>query len=143
MTQIPCANCGAVNRISPGKPLSEGKCGRCHQALFKGAPIDVDGPALDRFRRSTQGAAVLLDVWAPWCGPCRTMAPHFAQAAKQLEPDVLLLKLDSEAHPDAAAKLGVQSIPALFLFRDGKTVAKQAGALTAVQLMAWVKSALG
>ena len=88
-----------------------------------------------------KGHALLLDVWAPWCGPCRAMAPQFAQAAAQLEPDVRLLKLNSDQHPDAAATLGVTGIPALFLIEDGRVVARHAGLMNAGQIVAFARQA--
>lgn len=92
--------------------------------------------------RSNSGIAVLLDVWAPWCGPCRMMGPHFVAAARQLEPEVRLLKLNSEADPAAAAELGISGIPTLILFRDGRVLARQSGAMSANQIVAWTTQAL-
>ncbi len=142
MTQLVCPSCNAANRLPDGKDASAAKCGRCHEKLFKGHPVEVTAAQLDAHRRSTRGAALLLDVWAPWCGPCRSMAPHFAAAAEALEPAVRLLKLNSDEHPQAAAALGVQGIPALFLIRDGKVVARQAGLMTTRQITEWVRGEL-
>jgi thioredoxin 2 len=142
MTQLVCPSCNAANRLPEGKDAAAAKCGRCHEKLFSGHPVEVTGAQLDAHRRSTKGAALLLDVWAPWCGPCRSMAPQFAAAAAQLEPEVRLLKLNSDEHPQAAAALGVQGIPALFVFRDGQLIARKAGAMTAGQITGWVRDAL-
>ena len=142
MTQLVCPHCNATNRLPDGKDASAAKCGRCHEKLFTGHPVEVTAAQLDAHRRSTQGAALLLDVWAPWCGPCRSMAPHFAAAAAELEPDVRFLKLNSDEHPQAAAALGVQGIPALFLIRDGQVIARQAGLMTSSQIAGWVRQAL-
>ena len=142
MTQLVCPSCNAANRLPDGKDASAAKCGRCHEKLFTGHPMEVTAAQLDAHRRSTQGAALLLDVWAPWCGPCRSMAPQFAAAAAALEPGVRLLKLNSDEHPQAAAALGVQGIPALFLIRDGKVVARQAGLMNTRQITEWVRGAL-
>jgi len=142
MRQFVCPNCHAVNRTPDERDPAKAKCGRCHQPLLTGAPIEVTSQGLDAHVRSTKGAALLLDVWAPWCGPCRSMAPHFAKAAERLEPDVRLLKLNSDENQAAAARLGVQGIPALFLFRDGREIARTSGAMTAEQLVAWTQQAL-
>ena len=142
MTQLVCPSCNAANRLPDGKDASAAKCGRCHEKLFTGHPMEVTAAQLDAHRRSTQGAALLLDVWAPWCGPCRSMAPQFAAAAAALEPGVRLLKLNSDEHPQAAAALGVQGIPALFLIRDGKVVARQAGLMNTRQITEWVRGEL-
>ncbi len=137
-----CPGCGAANRAPDGKDPLAAKCGRCGQPLFSGHPTEVDAKSLAAHRTSTKGAAVLVDVWAPWCGPCRAMAPNFAAAAKELEPDVRLLKLNSEAEPKVAAGLGVSGIPALLLFRDGQSVARTAGLMSAQQIVAWTRQAL-
>jgi thioredoxin 2 len=118
------------------------KCGRCGEKLFQARPMEVDGEALSAHLRGSRGLAILLDVWAPWCGPCRMMAPQFTSAAGRLEPDVRLLKLDSEANPQAATELRVSGIPTLILFRDGREIARQAGAMSAGQIVAWTRQAL-
>ena len=142
MPQFVCPHCGAGNRIADGRDAREAKCGKCHQAVLTGAPVEVSGAQLAAHRSGTKGAALLLDVWAPWCGPCKSMAPQFAAAAKALEPDVRLLKLNSDAEPAAAGALGVSGIPALFLIRDGAVVAQTAGAMPATQIVAWARQGL-
>ena len=143
MSQFVCPNCGAGNRIPDERDPRQAKCGKCHAPVLTGAPVEVSGAELEAHRKGTKGAAILLDVWAPWCGPCRSMAPQFAAAAKALEPDVRLLKLNSDAEPAAANALGVQGIPALFLIRDGQVVAKTAGAMPSSQIVSWARQALG
>jgi thioredoxin 2 len=142
MRQFVCPACGAANRAPDGKDPLAAKCGRCGVALFSAHPVEVDAKGLMAHRASTKGAAVLVDVWAPWCGPCRAMTPNYAAAAKTLEPDVRLLKLNSEAEPQAAAALGVSGIPALLLFKDGRTIARTAGLMSAPQIVAWTRQAL-
>lgn len=143
MSQFVCPSCGAANRTAEGRDPRQAKCGKCHGLLLTGEPVEVSGAQLDAHRSGTKGAALLLDVWAPWCGPCRSMAPQFAAAAKALEPDVRLLKLNSDADPAAASALGVSGIPALFLIRDGKVIARTAGAMPTGQIVAWTRQALG
>jgi thioredoxin 2 len=142
MRQYVCPKCGATNRTPDGRSPLAAKCGRCKEPLFSGHPTEVSAGALHVHRASTKGAAVLVDVWAPWCGPCRSMAPQFAAAAARLEPDVRLLKLNSEAEPQGAAELGVSSIPALFLFKDGRAVARTTGLMSAEQIVAWTRQSL-
>lgn len=140
--QFVCPSCGATNRSPPDRDALKAKCGRCGEPLFTGHPVEVGGKAFQAHRRSTQGAAVLVDVWAPWCGPCRTMGPQFAAAAVALEPNVRLLKLNADEEGAITAELGVSGIPALILFRDGQILARQAGAMTANQIVAWTTQAL-
>lgn len=141
MSQLVCFSCGAANRLPDDRDPSAGRCGRCKTEFFSGAPADVTGEQFERHRRLTQGLALLVDIWAPWCGPCRSMAPSFAAAAARLEPSVRLLKLNSEAHPAVSAKLGVSSIPTLLMFRDGALAARTAGAMSLEQIVAWTRQA--
>ena len=142
MRHIVCNACGAANRTPPDKDPSTAKCGRCGERLFSGNPLDVTAEQLAKHVRATRGVTLLLDIWAPWCGPCRVMAPQFAVAAGRLEPEARLLKLNSEDHPTAAAQLGVSGIPTLILFRDGREIARQSGAMSANQIVAWTSQAL-
>jgi len=142
MSQFVCPACAAANRVPRDRPARAARCGKCHGPLFSGHPVEVSGAQLARHREATKGGALLLDVWAPWCGPCRSMAPNFAAAAGRLEPEVRLLKLNSEAEPEAAQALGVSSIPALSLLRDGQVIARTAGLMSADQIVAWTRQAL-
>lgn len=136
MKQAVCPACRSANRIGEGDPRAA-KCGRCGEKLFTGEPVDVDDAGLQTHINLSSGP-VLVDVWAPWCGPCRTMAPHFAATARQLEPDVRFLKLNADDNASPRA-LGVRGIPALILFHGGREIARHAGLMSSDQLVRWLK----
>jgi thioredoxin 2 len=142
---VVCPDCGAVNRLPEDKLVGQfgaARCPTCKAALFPGAPIAVDGAGLQR-QIERSDLPLLVDFWAPWCGPCRSMAPSFAEAAARLEPRVRLLKLDTEADQAAGARHGIRSIPTLALFVGGREVARQAGAMSTAQILQWVQGHLG
>ena len=135
---IVCGKCGGVNRLPSSRSAETAKCGKCGGRLFAGHPEDVDAATFERhLTRST--LPVLVDVWAPWCGPCRLMAPAFEAAARELEPNMRLIKLNSESEQELAVRLGIRGIPTMILFQDGKEVARVSGAMTAAQIVAWAR----
>jgi thioredoxin 2 len=138
---LACANCAALNRLPAERLTEQPLCGRCHQALFSGAPVTLT-PANFEAVTGKGDLPVLIDFWAPWCGPCLGFAPTFAQAAKTLEPRLRLAKLDTEAHPQLAQRFGIRSIPTLIMLHHGRETARQSGALNAAQLRQFTDAGL-
>jgi thioredoxin 2 len=136
---IVCPHCVAVNRI-PAARLGEGpNCGKCHRALFTHHPVELTAATFER-HISRNDIPVVVDFWAPWCAPCQMMAPQFVQAAGQLEPGVRLAKVDTEAEQALGARYGIRSIPTLAMFRGGREVDRQAGAMGVADIVRWVQS---
>lgn len=140
MAEIVCPACAAVNRVAPEKPANAARCGKCGTALFSGQPAELDGRSFEK-HLARNSIPVVVDFWTEWCGPCKMMAPEFRKAAQALEPHVRFAKLDTEAAPEQAAAHGIRSIPTMILFRDGKEVARQSGAMPAGQIVQWVRDA--
>lgn len=138
---IPCPHCGAINRVPHSRVGAAPSCGRCHQALFDGQPLALS--AVDFDLHAVRGELpILVDFWAPWCAPFRTMAPQFEAAARHLEPQVRLVKVDTEAEPALAARFNVRSIPTMVLLQAGREIARQSGAVRADQIVRWTRDQL-
>ena len=135
---IVCPHCHTTNRVQTGQLASAPTCGSCKKALFDGHPAALNEAAFDKHISRNQ-IAVLVDFWAPWCGPCLAMAPAYAQAALQLEPYVRLAKVDTQAVPDLGERFNIRSIPTLALFKGGREVARQPGAMGTADIVRWVQ----
>jgi thioredoxin 2 len=134
---IVCGRCGAVNRV-PGARLEQApNCGRCKSALLDGTPVELSGENFARFIERND-LPVVVDFWADWCGPCKMMAPVFAQAAREQRLRLRMAKLDTDAHADIAQRHAIRSIPTLVLFKGGQEVDRVSGALDATRLRAWL-----
>lgn len=135
--ELVCPECGAVNRV-PDQRLAEGpKCGRCGAAILPGRPVDLAAADFQKFI-SRSGLPVVVDFWAPWCGPCKMFAPVFSQVAAELNTRYRFAKVNTEAEQGLALQYGIRSIPTLAIFRDGREVTRMSGALDAANLKRWL-----
>ena len=138
---VVCPHCHTTNRL-PRARLDQGaKCGHCKQALLEGRPFELTKAGFDR-HVAKNDLPLVVDFWAPWCGPCRMMAPAYEEVATRLAPGVRLAKLDTEAEPEIAARFGIRSIPTLIAFKNGREVARRSGASDVSGLLGWIKASV-
>jgi len=140
--QVVCPSCGGINRVPRTRVSDQPNCGRCHAPLLPGASVPVDAALFER-HVGRGDLPVLVDFWAPWCGPCRSMAPAVEAAARALSPQVRLLKVNTEEEQALAGQFAIRSIPTLILFEGRREKARMSGAMSEAQLVAWTKSQLG
>ena len=140
-THVVCPSCLTKNRVPDDKLAAGGTCGKCGKPLFMHRPIELTSANFNKIIGHNE-LPVMVDFWAPWCGPCKMMAPVFEQAAQQLEPNMLLGKLNTEQEQMIAARFGIRSIPTIAIFKGGRVVAQQAGAMDMRTLTSWANSQL-
>jgi len=136
---VVCPSCQSPNRIPTARLGDQPRCGKCKQPLFTGHPIALTDQTFDRHLTRSE-LPLVVDFWAEWCGPCRMMAPFFEQAATELEPRVRLAKVNTDENPMLAQRYQISSIPTTAVFKGGREVARQPGAMNLPQLLHWIKS---
>jgi len=135
---VVCPGCQSPNRIPAARLADAPRCGKCKKPLFSGRPIKLGDRTFDQ-HLSRSDLPLVVDFWAPWCGPCKMMAPYFEQAAAELEPRVRFAKVNTDENPILAQRYGISSIPTTAVFKNGREVARQAGAMNLPQLVQWLR----
>ena len=139
---VVCPHCGTTNRIPTARLHDAPNCGHCHGVLFTGQVLELTASS---FRKHVQdnGIPLVVDFWAPWCGPCQMMAPQYAEAVRELEPSARLAKLNTDSAPELAGEFGIRGIPTLMVFKGGRELARHSGAMGRPDIIRWVRAALG
>lgn len=138
---VACPHCDALNRVPAERLAHAPRCGRCHQGLFQGQPLALTAARFDAHAQRAD-LPLLVDFWAPWCGPCRTMAPQFAASAPLLEPRMRLVKIDTDAEPALGQRFAIRSIPTLVLLQHGRVLARRSGASGSADIVRWASQQL-
>jgi thioredoxin 2 len=134
-----CPNCETVNRIPRARLEAVPRCGQCHQPLFTAQVVNLTQSNFQKHIERND-LPVVVDFWAPWCGPCQNMAPQYAAAVAELEPHVRLVKVNTDAEPNLATQFNIRSLPTLALFKSGREVARQTGAIGKSNIVRWVQT---
>ena len=139
--KVTCPYCGAADRIPAEQWSDHLECAHCGRAMFASRPADLSSTNFDEHVSESE-IPVLVDFWAPWCGPCKAMAPAFEQAARTLESRVKFAKLNTDEEQAVAQQFGIRSIPTMILFSGGREVARHSGAMTGSAIESWLEEQL-